>query len=102
MVNDERVVDLKGDNKLHQTAQKRACDMDKSRQWSHDGYTDYFKGTGYTFVGENLARNINDEAQVFNAWMKSESHKEIILNTRYRFMGIGKCGDYTVAHFGGW
>lgn len=50
---------------------------------------------------ENLARNAEDAAEAFDAWMRSGSHRSAILNPAYTDAGIGVRGDVWVAHFGG-
>jgi uncharacterized protein YkwD len=40
-------------------------------------------------AGENLAKNINSGKAIVDAWMKSESHRNNILNGGYNSVGIG-------------
>ena len=39
-------------------------------------------------VGENVAFGFNSAQSVFNAWLKSESHKKIIEYSEYTHFGI--------------
>jgi len=55
---------------------------------------------GYTF-GENIARGQKTADEVMEAWMKSPSHKEAILNPDYSDLGVGVFGGLWVEHFGG-
>ena len=43
----------------------------------------------WTILGENLARHKNAPAEaIVNAWMNSKSHRENLLNSRYKYCGI--------------
>ncbi len=97
---------LKENPQLTASAIQKACDMEKRNYWSHQdpegrsGWHFFIEnGYRYRYAGENLALDFADEA-VVNAWMASPKHKEILLKPFYREVGIGKCGRYTVAHFG--
>lgn len=111
MVNDERKA--KGlnpvtENKvLDSSAQKKACDMKEKNYWSHtdpsgNPFNFWIKNEGYkyTYAGENLAKDIQTDEAVMQAWMNSESHKKNILSDKFNEIGIGRCGNYTVQHFG--
>ena len=37
--------------------------------------------------GENLAKGFIKTKKVVNAWMNSETHKKVLLGTKYRFIG---------------
>lgn len=91
---------------LVKTATLKACDMKNNNYFSHDDLQGkkswhYFTENGYNggTAGENLARGIRDD-YVTDRWMASETHKAIILGSSYKEVGIGRCGNYTVAHFG--
>lgn len=70
----------------------------------------WFKEAGYqyAFAGENLAVNFVDPESLVNAWMKSPSHRENILNKNYTETGIsivygdykGKKSLFIIQHFG--
>lgn len=55
---------------------------------------------GYTF-GENIARGQKTADEVMDAWMKSPSHRDAILNPDYNDIGVGAFGGLWVQHFGG-
>lgn len=101
MVNQERLSAglpiLERDPKLEEIATKRACEI---KEWSHKGWEKYVENAGYTFYGENLARNYNDDQTAMIALMNSPKHKDNILG-KFRKVGIGHCGIYIVQHFGG-
>ncbi|MBI3638379.1 CAP domain-containing protein, partial [Candidatus Wolfebacteria bacterium] len=47
------------------------------------------------YAGENLAVNFFDSEDAVNAWMKSITHRENILNTNFKEIGIGVAkGNY--------
>ncbi|MDD4319131.1 MAG: CAP domain-containing protein [Candidatus Peribacteraceae bacterium] len=52
-------------------------------------------------VGENLARGQKTAQEVVGDWMKSPSHKEVLLNPAFTDTGIGVAAGVWVQHFGG-
>lgn len=46
-------------------------------------------GLSYSKAGENLGYGFKDPADLVNAWMKSKSHSDNILNKKFVFGGIG-------------
>lgn len=50
----------------------------------------WFKEIGYNYVyaGENLAMGFTETDAVFQAWMNSPTHRENILNSNYREIGL--------------
>lgn len=95
--------------KLDKSAMAKACDMVNRHYWSHQDPQGkwswhYFVEAGYTYgyMGEDMARNYgNDYKGTVIAWFNSPTHKKVMLNPVYKDIGIGQCGIYTVAHFGG-
>ncbi len=45
-------------------------------------------GYNYRYAGENLARDFADPASAVEAWMASPTHKENILSSKYKDIGI--------------
>ena len=43
----------------------------------------------YSYMGENIASGFPDPSSVMNGWMNSPTHKENILSTNYKYVGIG-------------
>mgnify|MGYP001609892734 CR=1 FL=1 len=87
--NAERVTPLQYDTALAQRAQIRAEQLCETKQWSHDGWRDSFKGySGYW--GENLARNFDSATSTHKALMKSPTHKANIVKDKYAIIGIGR------------
>lgn len=81
---------------LERAAKMKAEDMAARGYFSHDtpdGLAPWYwlKDVGYSFsyAGENLAVNFIDSEDVIEAWMKSLSHKENILNKNFTEIGIG-------------
>lgn len=80
---------------LGQAATSKAANMFQEDYWAHfapSGKTpwDFILGSGYRFsvAGENLAKNFSNAEDVVEAWMASPTHKENILNSKYRDIGI--------------
>lgn len=80
---------------LDKAAQMKAQNMFSENYWAHfapSGKTpwDFILGTGYrfTYAGENLAKNFYNSDNVVEAWMASPTHKENLLNSKYKDIGI--------------
>jgi len=99
LVNQERSKEglerLKESQKLNQAAFLKAQDMIGNNYFAHVspsnispwywfGEVDY----QYKYAGENLAMNFSSASSVHRAWMKSESHRENILSSRYSEIGV--------------
>ncbi len=98
---------LQENSQLYLSANNKACDINDKRYWSHTDPADHtfdwwISKAGYNFytAGENLARNFSDDSAMINNWMDSPSHKTNILSTDYTEIGVGRCGNYIVLHFG--
>lgn len=80
---------------LDKAAALKAQNMFQENYWAHfapSGKTpwDFILGSGYkfTFAGENLAKNFYESNAVVDAWMASPSHRDNLLNSRYKDIGI--------------
>ncbi len=80
---------------LDKAAQLKAQNMLTENYWAHfapSGKTpwDFMLGSGYkfTFAGENLAKNFYKSEDVVVAWMASPTHKDNLLNPKYKDIGI--------------
>ncbi len=80
---------------LTKAAQAKATDMINRDYWSHvapDGTQPWKffadQGYKYKYAGENLARDFRDPKSTVDAWMSSSSHRENLLSTRYKEIGI--------------
>lgn len=99
LINQERskrgLSELVVDQDLTQAAIAKSKDMFQQQYWSHfapDGKDPWFfigqAGYEYKYAGENLARDFTDEKLMFEAWMKSPTHQENILNPNYTETGM--------------
>lgn len=83
------------DSQLTQAALTKASYMLAKNYWAHtapDG-TEPWKfvndaGYKYRYAGENLARDFATPEAAVAAWMASPTHKENLLSTKYRDMGV--------------
>lgn len=81
---------------LSQAALAKGADMLNKGYWAHvapDGtqpwsfFTNF--GYKYRFAGENLARDFSNPSAAVEAWMNSPSHRENLLSSKYKEIGIG-------------
>lgn len=77
-------------------AYTKGTDMINRDYWAHvapDGtqpwkfFSDF--GYKYRYAGENLARDFTNATSAVDAWMNSPTHRENILNSKYKEIGIG-------------
>lgn len=86
---------LRYNSKLSKAAEKKAVHMFKENYWAHTSpkginpWT-FFKEVDYEYsiAGENLAKDFYDTDTMMSAWMKSPTHRDNILNQKYREIGI--------------
>lgn len=99
LINQERaksnIAPLAADSELMKVARTKANDMTKNNYFSHYSPTygspfDMMRQFGITFkaAAENIAGNSTVEGAV-TSWMKSEGHKNNIMNGNYSYTGIG-------------
>lgn len=99
LTNTERVKNglspVKENEALNKAATLKAQNMFAENYWAHfapSGKTpwDFILGSGYkfTFAGENLAKNFYNSDDVVQAWMNSKTHRDNLLNSNYRDIGI--------------
>ncbi|WP_439632281.1 CAP domain-containing protein [Gemmata sp.] len=85
---------LKANPKLMAAARGHGDNMAKQDKLDHvlddKMPADRVKDAGYTYaaVGENVAWNQKDPAQVLEAWMNSEGHRANILNKEFEEIGV--------------
>jgi len=100
LTNQQRVANgllpLSTNSVLSNAAVAKGNDMFAKGYWAHfapDGTSpwSFFLGFGYKYryAGENLARDFSDSSSTVNAWMNSPSHRENILNSNYKEIGVG-------------
>ena len=92
---------------LEGSAQLKADNMAKENYWAHttpngDKPWILFREMGYNYIkaGENLARGFEIAEKVVEAWFNSPGHKELMLDPKYKEIGIGQARNMIVAHFG--
>lgn len=80
---------------LNKAAELKAQNMFSENYWAHfapSGKTpwDFILGAGYrfTFAGENLAKNFYSSEEIVKAWMASSTHRDNLLNSKYKDIGI--------------
>lgn len=99
LVNQKRtaagVKPVKVNDQLTQAAYKKAEDMFAKNYWAHTSPTGrepwaFISDAGYTYryAGENLAKDFDSADAVVDAWMKSTSHRDNLLQPNYNDMGI--------------
>lgn len=88
--------ELKFNELLGNAAQNKAEDMAKRDYWSHttpDGKQPWQfitnQGYNYSVASENLAFGFDSASEAIDAWMKSESHKNAMLDKSAREVGFG-------------
>lgn len=99
---DESLGTLTENALLVKAAQAKANDMATRGYFAHttpDGKEPwhFISAAGYDYLtaGENLAMNFSDSEDVVRAWMRSPSHKENILNSKFTEIGIATAkGEY--------
>lgn len=86
---------VKENEALDKAAKLKAANMFEENYWAHfapSGKTpwDFILGSGYkfTFAGENLAKNFYTSDEVVTAWMNSPTHRDNLLNSNYKDIGI--------------
>ena len=88
--------ELQNNEQLADAARRKAANMFEKNYWAHfapDGtspWSFFLKfGYKYRYAGENLARDFSDAGSAVAAWMNSPTHRENILNSNYKEIGIG-------------
>lgn len=92
------------DERLNQSAQKKADELQKSGVLSHKNEQGV---SGYTYIGdympeckvgsENLADNY--EANPIGGFTTSKPHWDAVINENYEYVGYGVTDDYLTVHF---
>lgn len=91
---------------LEAAANHKAYEYSINRQWAHDINGKTFDqivrecDVQYEIVGENLARDFDTPKQVFDAWLKSPTHKKELDKKDFKkvglFFGNESINNYTV------
>jgi uncharacterized protein YkwD len=106
---------LRWSDQLAASAHEHSADMatrDYFSHYSQSGASPFarIKSTGYRYraAGENIAagRSLADPAAVVQAWLKSPGHCKVLMNRKYKELGVGrvegagKWGVYWTQNFG--
>ncbi len=82
-------------DKLNESAQRKAGDMFAFNYWAHVSPSgrnpwSFFQEVSYKYIyaGENLARDFMSSEAVVDAWMNSPTHRDNILNGNYKEIGL--------------
>lgn len=81
---------------LEHAAEVKASDMFSKNYWAHfapDGSTTpwiFIKNSGYEYLyaGENLAKGFTNSSDIVNSWMKSPTHRDNMLSSRFKDIGF--------------
>lgn len=86
---------LRVNRQLTAAAERKARDMLLHDYWAHtspQGVTPWSwiedVRYDYSYAGENLAKNFGTGGEVVNAWMRSQEHRDNILNGHYKDVGF--------------
>jgi len=86
---------LETNSLLNEAARRKAGDMFAFDYWAHKSPSgrepwSFLKEVGYDYrvAGENLARDFSEPGAVVQAWMRSPSHRENILNPKFKEIGV--------------
>jgi uncharacterized protein YkwD len=105
---------LRYDAVLELVAQKHSEDMNAANELGHVSpvgsiynpagsvLRERINREGYSWqvIGENVAWNYPDVAELVAAWLDSPHHCENILNPEFTELGVGKAGTYWTQNFG--
>lgn len=87
---------LKEDAQLRNAAQGHSDDMARRNFFAHTnpdgadpGKRTTAAGYRWSTYGENIAKGQRTPAQVMDSWMKSQGHRENILNCSFKDIGVG-------------
>jgi uncharacterized protein YkwD len=88
-------------SKVNEVAQKRAEFLTKNNQWSHEGFPEFFQTEMPRGgkMGEILAKDFNSKHDIIDAWLRSDSHRKVMLENSYEYFGVGRSQNVTVVLF---
>ncbi len=92
---------VKTNPELNQAAAAKAADMFAHNYWAHvspQGVEpwSFITSSGYKYqhAGENLARDFSKADDIVKAWMASPTHRQNLLDGRYRDIGVAVMDGY--------
>jgi uncharacterized protein YkwD len=99
IINSKRTYSLRSSPVLDQIAYCRARYLTENHLQTHNGHQICFNKYGiYHNYGEILAFNFWSDFDIVNAWLDSQSHRNVMM-MRWKFIGSSKYKDVTVVVF---
>lgn len=99
---------LQADKKLNEAAYFKSEDMRNNAYFAHrhesatyNGLVELMEafGISYRYVGENIAAGQRTAEAVMQSWMKSDGHRQNILNERVTHIGVGYASGGEWSHY---
>ena len=95
--------------KLNVAAQRHSEKQSAFRIMSHNGPGDGSSvgararqaGYGSSFVAENIGAGQRDVRSIYKSWETSSGHLRNMLGSQYKFIGLGRAGNYWTLKLGG-
>lgn len=94
-----RSIPLVPDKVLTEIAQKRADYLCENNLFTHKGWTKH--DSKYAYRGENLYKGNETIKDINKRFLESPTHKAIMVNGVYQYIGIATKCDILVEEFGG-
>jgi len=101
------VAPLKWNDKLYDSADRHAYDMQTQKFFNHEGSDNskvgdraFDAGYSWSTVAENIAFVPGSIADVIEGWQKSPNHCKQMMSPNYKELGAAQRGDYWVQVFG--
>lgn len=92
---------VRPNDQLNKAAEAKVEDMFSNNYWAHvspKGTEPWFfiseSGYRYQHAGENLARDFSNASDIVKAWMASPTHRQNLLDGRYKDIGIAVKDGY--------
>lgn len=82
------------DAALAQIAAGHSLTMAQRRRIGHDGFDERFARSGRRACVENLAAGFDQPEPLLSAWLASASHRDNLLASRPRWVGLGQVAGY--------
>lgn len=102
-INQERVSRgfrmLVSEKRLTEIATAKTLKMIESRSIDHNGFVTREKQSGAVYFSENLGYGFCTQKELFEAYMRSERHKENIINNKITHIGSYSRGKYNTCLF---
>lgn len=78
---------LTAEKRLNEIAQAKTLQMSETGLVSHNGFVIRSEQSGAVYFSENVAFGFCSQREIFEAYMKSETHKENIINEKITHIG---------------